>query len=134
MFSYKELLEAQQYVQKLVSEKHVVLETLPTSNVRISHYNSIKAHHVFRWLGVPNRALKGNSPMMVALGSDDPGIFATDMRNEFYHVFGTLVEHFEYSVNDALELTSRLNENGRVYHFKSKAPHYHSERKPLAEM
>ncbi|EIZ1353381.1 hypothetical protein V4T56_003320 [Vibrio vulnificus] len=134
MFSYKELLEAQQYVQKLVSEKHVVLETLPTSNVRISHYNSVKEHHVFRWLGVPNRALKGDSPMMVALGSDDPGIFATDMRNEFYHVFGTLVEHFEYSVNDALELTSRLNENGRVYHFKSKASHYHSERKPLAEM
>ena len=28
----------------------IVLETLPTSNVRISHYNSIKDHHVFRWL------------------------------------------------------------------------------------
>ncbi|HFG1893181.1 TPA: hypothetical protein ACGF3M_003352 [Vibrio cholerae] len=134
MFSYVELLEIQQYVQKLVSEKHIVLETLPTSNVRISHYNSIKEHHVFRWLGVPKLAIKGDSPMLVTLGSDDPGIFATDMRNEFYHIFGTLVEHFEYPVNDALELASRLNENGRVYHFKPKASHFHSKRKPLAEM
>ncbi len=72
--------------------------------------------------------------MLVTLGSDDPGIFATDMRNEFYHIFGTLVEHFEYPVNDALELASRLNENGRVYHFKPKASHFRSQRKPLAEM
>ncbi|GAD02665.1 hypothetical protein AALB_2745 [Agarivorans albus MKT 106] len=134
MFSYKELLEAQQYVQKVVTEKHIVLETLPTSNVRISHYNSIKEHHLFRWLGVPARVIKDDSPMLIALGSDDPGIFATDMRNEFYHIFGTLVEHFEYSVNDALQLTSRLNENGRVYHFKPKIANFHSKRRPLAEM
>ncbi|OXS02680.1 hypothetical protein [Shewanella algae] len=134
MFSYKELLEVQQYVQKLVSEKHIVLETLPTSNVRISHYNSIKDHHVFRWLRVPSKVIQGDSPMLVTLGSDDPGIFATDMRNEFYHIFGTLVENFGYPVNDALELTSRLNENGRVYHFKPTASHFHSECKPIAEM
>lgn len=134
MFSYQELLEAQQYTQKLVAEKHIVLETLPTSNVRISHYNSIKDHHVFRWLRVQGRTINGDYPMLVTLGSDDPGIFATDMRNEFYHIFGSLVEHFKYSVDEALELTAKLNDNGRIYHFKQSNICSRNGHQPLAEI
>lgn len=133
-FSYNELLEAQQYTQKLVAHSHLVLETLPTSNVRISHYKSIKEHHVFRWLRVPSRSISGDYPMLVTLGSDDPGIFATDMRNEFYHIFGVLVEHFEYSVDEALKLASVLNENGRVYHFRQTNLNMQTSAQPLAEM
>lgn len=128
MFSYNELLEAQQYTQRIVSQKHIVLEALPTSNVRISHYKSMKEHHIFRWLQIPKRKINGDHPMLVTLGSDDPGIFATDMRNEFYHIFGTLVEHFQFSVDDALKMTAKLNDNGRVFHFKErKSPHIHGK-------
>lgn len=116
------LIKVQQYVQQKIKEKHVVIETLPTSNVRISHYTSTKEHHIFRWLAIPQRKIEGDSAMLLTLGSDDPGIFATDMRNEFYHLFSTLRYEFSYSDHDALNCVAALNENGRVYHFENK--HY----------
>jgi len=115
--SYQVLLFAQQYVQGLIVDRRVIIETLPTSNVRISHYNNIKDHHVFRWIAVPDRKIKGDHRMIVSLGSDDPGIFVTDLRNEFYHLFCSLVCDYSYSEHNALEEISRLNENGRVYRF-----------------
>lgn len=118
-FSAEILLKIQQYVQKIIFDKEIVVETLPTSNVRISLYKSITEHHVFRWLQIPERKIEGDYPMLVALGSDDPGIFATDIKNEFYHIFTTLVHTFNYSPNDALEIAKKLNENGRIYMFSS---------------
>ncbi len=35
-----------------MAAKGVVIETLPTSNVRISVYDSLKDHHLFRWLNL----------------------------------------------------------------------------------
>ncbi len=113
------LIQLQQYVQKKIADNHIVVETLPTSNVRISHYKSIKEHHVFRWLGVKDRKLEGDASMLVTLGSDDPGIFATDMRNEFYHLFGTLRSEFSLSPHEALSYVARLNDYGRIYRFES---------------
>jgi adenosine deaminase len=111
------LLEAQQYTQAYVAKQKVVIETLPTSNVRISHYKCIEQHHVFRWLQIPEKTIAGDSKMLLALGSDDPGIFATDMRNEFYHLFTVLTKKFKYSARDALGLVASINENGRIYRF-----------------
>jgi hypothetical protein len=113
------LLAVQQYVQQLIVNRHVIIETLPTSNLRISHYQRISDHHIFRWLGIKGRAFEGDSTMILVLGSDDPGIFATDMRNEFYHLFSALVTHFNYSEEQALTTVARLNENGRIYQFNT---------------
>ncbi|MFP1922952.1 hypothetical protein [Lonsdalea quercina] len=115
--SFEMLLSAQQFVQSLVTKRHIILETLPTSNVRISHYHSIRDHHLFRWMPVPSRKFDGDSCMAIALGSDDPGIFVTDMRNEFYHLFSTLVTEFNYSETQALTEVAKINENGRIYRF-----------------
>ncbi|MBP6862211.1 MAG: hypothetical protein KBC57_07625 [Neisseriaceae bacterium] len=114
------ITSSQQYVLSLVAKKQIILETLPTSNVRISHYHSIKEHHVFRWLQIPQCTIQGDEKVLVSLGSDDTGIFATDMRNEFYHLFSTLINEFEYSAHDSLNLVARLNETGRIYRFDSK--------------
>lgn len=127
------LITAQQYVQRTIAKKHIVIETLPTSNVRISHYDSISQHHIFRWLGLPERKVAGDINMLVALGSDDPGIFATDLRNEFYHLFCALCNEFEYSPNEALALVSKLNENGRIYRFDYQNPFPEVSSKGLAE-
>ncbi|WP_342755485.1 hypothetical protein AAGQ96_10560 [Pantoea sp. MBD-2R] len=116
-FSAKVLIKAQQYVQSLVAKRQVVIETLPTSNVRISHYSSISEHHIFRWMQVPCRSFEGDSAMLIAMGSDDPGIFVTDMRNEFYHLFSTLINTFHYDDERALRMVARINENGRIYRF-----------------
>lgn len=111
------MLHAQQYVQKMVKENHIVIETLPTSNVRISHYESVHEHHVFRWMQIPERKIEGDHVMQVALGTDDQGIFVTDMKNEFYHLFWALVNHYGYSHREALARVAAINENGRIYRF-----------------
>ncbi|TOQ64604.1 hypothetical protein, partial [Vibrio parahaemolyticus] len=70
---------------------------------------------------------------LVTIGSDDPGIFATDLRNEFYHLFSALVCKFEYSVEEALTVVSKLNENGRVYRFSSSKIPISIQARALAE-
>lgn len=114
------LLKIQQYVQKLVRDRNIVIETLPTSNVRISLYDHIEEHHIFRWLQIKERVFEGDIPMQISLGADDTGIFVTDLRNEFYHLFAVLVKKFQYSSKEALALLSEINENGRIYYFDYK--------------
>lgn len=115
---YDVLLESQQMVQKLVAEKKVIVESLPTSNLRISIYEKMHEHHIFRWLQLPDRVITGDYKMLVSLGADDPGIFATDIKNEIYHIFSCLVNNYNYDCKDALTKVAELNENGRIYNFR----------------
>ncbi|MDM7303627.1 adenosine deaminase, partial [Klebsiella quasipneumoniae subsp. similipneumoniae] len=75
---------------QVVKDKRVLIETLPSSNVRISQYESFDEHHVFRWMGLPSYAKPGDPEIMVTLGSDDPGIFAGDLACEFYQLYAVL--------------------------------------------
>lgn len=68
----------QQMVRKEIRRRHIVIETLPTSNVRISIYRNHSEHHLKRW-----RREKLN----VVVGSDDAGIFATNIYNEYAHIY-----------------------------------------------
>lgn len=116
-FTADELLTVQQMVQKEVWRRQVVIETLPTSNVRISHYKSMEEHHLFRWLKIEKRAVPGDANLMVCLGSDDPGIFSTDIKNEAYHIFVALQQYFGFSDLEALSVIKKLNERSRIYCF-----------------
>lgn len=116
-FNAKQLLKLQQCVQKIVADKKIVIESLPTSNVRISHYKSLYEHHIFRWLHVKDRVFDGDARMRVVIGSDDPGIFATDLRGEYYHIFCGLKSYFGYSEEKSLNCIKKLHENSQVYHF-----------------
>ena len=115
-----ELLAFQQAVQHQLVEKGVIIETLPTSNVRISHYQHIRQHHSLRWMGIPGHKVEGDAALLVSLGSDDPGIFATDMRSEFYHLYAVLRNEQGMSDVDALQAVATLNERGRIYRFHSR--------------
>lgn len=116
-FTPKQLLKLQQCVQKMIADKKIIIESLLTSNVRISHYKSIHEHHIFRWLHIKDRAIDGDAKMRIVLGSDDPGIFATDLRGEYYHLFCSLKSHFGYSEDKSLESIKKIHENSQVYHF-----------------
>ena len=111
--SNKALIRIQQNLAKMIMDKNVVIETLPTSNVRISQYEHIWEHHVFRWLGIEGAAVPGDPEFSISLGSDDPGIFATDVASEFYHIFAGLVENFGFSRKEALAQLKLVNDNGR---------------------
>ncbi|EPG6645138.1 hypothetical protein OPR00_004899, partial [Pseudomonas aeruginosa] len=99
-----------------VASRGVLIETLPSSNVRISQYHHIGEHHSLRWMRVPGFVEHGDPEIMVCLGSDDPGIFANDLETEFYLMYATL-RQAGLSDSDALNRLSTLNERGRTYRF-----------------
>lgn len=65
----------------ILNEKQLAIEALPTSNLRISYYKKYSEHHLHRWLD-PNEPVRPS----VVLGSDDPGIFSTNIYNEYAHI------------------------------------------------
>ena len=111
-----------------LNNKRISVEALPTSNLRISHYKNYGEHHIFRWLGIDkdyNYADNSNASMhtseynpkpIVCLGSDDPGIFSTNVRNEFSHIFCSLIEK-GMDRKRALGLLREIAENNRIYGF-----------------
>lgn len=109
-------LHLQQALMHEVARRNVIIETLPSSNVRISQYNSFSEHHSLRWMRAPGFVQEGDPEIMVSLGSDDPGIFAGDLNGEFYQLYGALRNQ---GINDhaALALLAPINERGRAYRF-----------------
>lgn len=98
---------------KLLKKRGIVIEMLPTSNVRIGAYADHSEHHMLRWLGVQGTPFAFMPE--VCVGSDDPGIFATNARNEFAHVFLALERNL--SAREASEHLQRLNSAGRTSRF-----------------
>lgn len=108
----------QDYVLGLLNRLDIAIETLPTSNIRISYYENMAEHHLFRWMGLVEPKLK-NQPTVV-VGSDDPGIFSTNLKNEFALVTFTLRRSFGLSAVDAAVMVERLVKMGRMRRFRPK--------------
>jgi len=100
-----------------LNTKKIIIETLPTSNVRISQYKEMKEHHVFRWMGLDKRHGNSEIQALVSLGSDDPGIFANDLVTDFYHLYQVLRDKYQLTDCDAINTLAKVNERGRVYRF-----------------
>ncbi|WP_439670774.1 Adenosine deaminase [Cupriavidus necator] len=109
-------LRLQQALMRHVANRGVLIETLPSSNVRISQYYHIGEHHSLRWMQVPGHVEDGDPAIMVCLGSDDPGIFAGDLETEFYLLYAAL-RRSGLGDSEALRRLSVLNERGRTYRF-----------------
>lgn len=105
----------QKYVIGKINRRHMAIESLPTSNVRISFYEHYREHHIFDWLGVTDE--KGME-VPVVLGSDDPGIFATNLRNEYAHILLTLENDIGLSSMDAIAKLEQIVRNGKIWRFK----------------
>lgn len=112
----KSYVRLQQALMQQVAKRGVLIETLPSSNVRISQYHHVDEHHSLRWMRIPGHVEEGDPEIMVCLGSDDPGIFAADIETEFYLLYASLRKK-GLSDSMALERLSVLNERGRVYRF-----------------
>lgn len=72
---------------EVLNDRCLVIETLPTSNVRISQYKDHSEHHLYRWLKWKEI---GKSIPEFVIGADDTGIFATNIYNEYAHVFNQI--------------------------------------------
>ena len=113
--SHAALCTLQNDILKRLAERRVAIETLPTSNVRISFYRHYKEHHIFRWLGVSG---EGFAVMPdVCVGSDDTGIFATNLHNEYALLFETLCRNFGKTPREATKDLEDLNRSGFAHRF-----------------
>lgn len=112
IFGVNELRELQNMMIELLNAKHIAIETLPTSNVRISYYKKYCEHHLARWLGLVN---SDDPKPNVVVGSDDTGIFMTNLRNEYAHIFQTLIEKSDYET--ALQKINYLNITSKSFTF-----------------
>lgn len=113
-------LRLQQALMRHVADRGVLIETLPSSNVRISQYQNFSQHHALRWMRVPGHLIEGDPEIMVCLGSDDPGIFAGDLETEFHQLYAAL-RGAGLGDSEALERLKLLNERGRTYRFHDKS-------------
>lgn len=105
----------QQSVLRLVHDRRIAIETLPSSNVRISIHDSYEDHHAGFWLGVGKK--HANVPVDVVLGSDDPGIFATGLRNEYAHLLSMLESRRRGGDPSAEDVLRRVCATAKQYRF-----------------
>lgn len=111
------LLKLQQKVQHILSGRDIVIETLPVSNLRISQYKDIQQHHILRWLKAGEYAQPGDADLLICVGSDDPGIFVSDIKNEYYHLY-TMLRTAGLTATEAIEKLRHINKIGRTYSFR----------------
>jgi len=79
-----ELIEkVQNKLFEYVGSKGLAIETLPTSNVRIGICKNYNEHHLHNWIN--EKIITNNPPIVV--GSDDTGIFSTNIYNEYAHIY-----------------------------------------------
>ena len=83
---------------------------MPTSNVRISFYKNHEEHHIKRWLCEDVKPL-------VVLGSDDTGIFATNLRNEYAHVYELLKKN-GLPDREVFQMIKEMHEHAGTYIFR----------------
>jgi len=120
LFSPNDLRRIQNLVLEELHRREIVLEAPLISNVRISYYQSPKEHHLWRWLHLNKEASDVNVKMpAVCLGSDDPGIFNTNIYNEYAHVFMVLTREWGKSPNEAVAYMNQLLQNSFAYRFDS---------------
>ncbi len=110
-FTSEELRILQNNIIIFLNDNEIAIETLPTSNVRISYYKQYSEHHLIRWLGIND---KTDPKPKVVIGSDDTGIFMTNLQNEYLHVYQMLNKKIS---SEAINLIKDLNKTSKNYTF-----------------
>ena len=115
LFDEKELTLLQHLLLRIMHQKQVVIETLPTSNVMIGQHHNFATYHLYNWYKWSKEGLKVPA---IVVGSDDAGIFATNIYNEYCHIYCLLVFVKGLSPHSAMEYIKHLDHNAQVYAFK----------------
>ena len=113
-FKVAQLTMLQQAILRLMHRKEIVIETLPTSNFRIGYHKSLDSYQLFTWLQWKKEELP--IPPIV-LGTDDPGIFATNIYNEYALIYCYLVHEKGLFRNDVMDFIRDIDKNSKIYSF-----------------
>jgi hypothetical protein len=98
----------------IVHDRHLVVETNPTSNRVIGPMAAMDEHPVFRLSFDREGAFTGK--VRVTINTDDPGIFATSLSHEFFLLGEALLDR-GVQESEVLEWLERLRQNGMDYSF-----------------
>lgn len=114
LFTAEELYQIQNLVLDYIAQKGIALEVPISSNLCISFYKNLDEHHLGRWI-------KGSSDHnllipAVVLGTDDPGIFMTNIYIEYARLM-TYLEHKGYNISDRIEMILHSNRISNYYKF-----------------
>jgi adenosine deaminase len=110
-FSPKELKIMQNITIEKLNSKNIVIESMITSNKMISFYKNYDEHHISRWL------LKSPKPI-VLIATDDPGIFATNIKNELVHLYLILKKKMD-NEEEVFEIIKKVILNANIYKFSN---------------
>lgn len=110
----KELTELQLLLLAYMCQHEIVIETLPTSNVVIGVHRDYKSYHLYNWMMWKEQ---GKLIPPIVVGTDDPGIFATNIYNEYANIYCQLVYEKKINPQNAVKYLEELQHNSRLYAF-----------------
>ncbi|PZF74126.1 amidohydrolase family protein [Taibaiella soli] len=94
-------------------KNEIIIETLPTSNVRIGHHRNFETYHLWNWFKWEE---DGWCIPPIVVGTDDTGIFATNIYNEYANVYCDLIK--KVGRDKAMTFIGRLQQNSVLYRFQ----------------
>jgi adenosine deaminase len=111
-------IDISEIIQKCVlaemCKKEIAIEALPTSNLRIGIYKNIKKYHLWNWKKWGDS--KTFQVPKIVIGTDDTGIFATNIFNEYASLFYFLEQGS--TKGDALTTIKEWNKNSKDCRFE----------------
>lgn len=114
LFTAADLEQLQNIVLDWIAAKNIALEVPVTSNLAISFYRRLEEHHLDRWL--KGHSENGLMIPPVIIGSDDPGIFMTNI----YIEYGRIMEYLQkkgYSMQERIDKVVSLIQMSRHFRF-----------------
>jgi adenosine deaminase len=114
VFYGEELVLLQKMLLNEMHQKSIVIETLPTSNVLIGHHHSYSSYHLYNWY---TWYKQGVAMPPIVVGTDDAGVFATNIYNEYCNIYCMLKYDKHLSDSDIMDFISHLDHNAELYKF-----------------
>lgn len=114
LFDSDALVRMQQLLLKELHDREIVIETLPTSNVIIGNHHDFSTYHLLNWLSWKK---EGKPIPPIVLGTDDVGIFATNIYNENCNLYCQLLYKKQWNSNEIMEVIKELDYNSKIYRF-----------------
>lgn len=104
-FVYDDITAMQEAMMDMLESKGIGIECCPSSNLMIGLLDQYIDHPIFRFFPlVPYR----NHKLNVTVCTDDRGIFATSLRNEYSLLACAMSKSYRWNMNQILEYTQDL--------------------------
>ena len=111
----EDLIRCQQLLLKIMHKHQIVIETLPTSNIIIGQHHDFRTYHLYNWY---RWGKEGYEIPAITVGCDDAGIFATNIYNEYCHIYCMLVFDKGLPPMEAMDFIKHLAQNSDAYRFQ----------------